>query len=199
MEPRNSPANPHVQSAKIAGIISITVAIISACANYHLARIKTLEEIKKVQQLNVYQIRNEAILQALNFLDLYCSWLTFDERVPIRESTTETKLTKAARKCYNRLCITCENQPLIDAFLDCVLGKKDTPSHVMELYNTFRNEARKELGLKGLNLDMDRVFISVVSTKDLSTLSARPAIQSDIQSRQFGGNQPEEINTQSLE
>jgi len=56
----------------------------------------------------------------------------------------------------------CESDEVPKEFLNLVLHMS---SHPMVEYAEFRNLCRKELGLKGLNMDKDTTYIAKVSTK----------------------------------
>jgi len=120
----------------------------------------------------IYLKKQEAIYQALDFLDKYLSWLNYytegkKEEDPIRDmNDSEESLTLCGRKCYNDLISSCGNGEIIKTFLDIIFEKNDT----LTLYNKFRNLCRQELGLKEINnLSNDRIFLSRISTKDLTT------------------------------
>lgn len=96
----------------------------------------------------IYLKKQEAIYQALDFLDKYLSWLNYYtngkmEENPIRDmQDTEESITLNGRKCYNDLVCSCENDEIIKAFLDMIFESEDT----LLRYNKFRNLCREELG-----------------------------------------------------
>lgn len=157
---------------------SIFCALLASIVSIILARKNAKNEMNKlkeefnlksmvIQRENIYQIKKEAIFKALTTVDTYFSWLNLSEIVPIRKDTTTAALTEEVRDCYNRLCVTCKNATLLETFLDCFFGDSKDGKIPLELYNKFRNEARKELGLESLPLNTERIFLSVVSTAAL--------------------------------
>ena len=68
------------------------------------------------------------------------------------------------RKCYNELCLTCNNEELINLFLEIMFDDK---SNIFVAYSKYRNAARKELGLKEIDFDKDKVFIGRLATKNM--------------------------------
>lgn len=119
----------------------------------------------------IYLKKQEAIYQALAFLDKYLSWLNYNtnskmEDNPIRDiQDTEESITLNGRKCYNDLVCSCEKDEIIKSFLDVIFENEDT----LLRYNKFRNLCREELGLKKVeNLSNERIFLSKISTEDLA-------------------------------
>lgn len=129
--------------------------------------IKLLYQSKQHQNENIYNIKKDTILESLDFLDDYLSWLSYETNIiPIRNDINESKLTLKARKCYNKLVLTCETKELPEIFLKIIF---DDTLNKMELYNRYRNLSRHEMGLEmDLELDKESVFISKVSTNDLA-------------------------------
>lgn len=129
--------------------------------------IKVLYQTQQYRYEHIYDIKKEVIQESLDVLDDYFSWETFSSGViPIRKDMDEKELTLKVRKCYNQLVLTCESNVLPELFLKMVM---DSNLDKLELYNAYRNAARKEMGLeKVLELDEKSVFLSRVSTKDLS-------------------------------
>lgn len=134
--------------------------------------IKVLYQSKQYQNEYIYDIKKDTIQESLDFLDDYLSWLTYDTNVvPIRNNITDSELTIKARKCYNKLVLTCESKELPKVFLEIIFN--DT-TNKMELYNKYRNLSRREMGIEmELELDTESVFISKVSTRDLTDKSNR--------------------------
>lgn len=129
--------------------------------------VKVLYQTQQYRYEHIYDIKKEVIQESLDVLDDYLSWLNYDNgNIPIRKRITEEDLTFRARKCYNELVLTCESNMLPELFLKIIFDEK---SNTMELYNAYRNESRKEMGLEmELDLSKESIFISRVSTKDLS-------------------------------
>ncbi len=120
---------------------------------------------------HVQDIKRDAILETLYFIDTYFSWITWvDSPLAAREPMSTEKLTVWARKCYNELSLSC-SQSIVDKFLTLVfsndLDLRKENSCLTKEYNEFRNLARKELGLEEINFSVDKVFISLVRTHDL--------------------------------
>lgn len=152
--------NSEVKSAIIAFVGVLMSALISywtACQVY----------VKN----QIFDIKKDALLSALAVLDDYLSWLDFSQSdgtqtpSPMRRDITPLELTVRARESYNKMCVTCDNSTLLSSFLEIIFGEK---GNVCEEYNKFRAAARKELGLSGFEFDSDRVFLSLVSTSNLS-------------------------------
>ena len=119
----------------------------------------------------IFDMKKEALLSALTVMDDYLSWLDYydsnDNRFPnpMRRDITPLELTMRARESYNKLCVTCDNSALLSSFLEIIFGER---RNVCEEYNKFRAAARKELGLSSFEFDSNRVFLSLVSTSNLS-------------------------------
>lgn len=122
---------------------------------------------------HVQDIKRNAILEALNFIDTYFSWLDWSDgpqtpsRQPARETMTIERLTVMARKCYNELSLSC-NQEIVNKFLIIIFSKDEElrkrKSCPTKEYNEFRNLARKELGLTAINFSEEKVFLAHVGT-----------------------------------
>lgn len=155
------------------------IGYVSSCHNSQTEMAKLKENfnlsLEQNRRENIFQLKKEAIFDALQLIDTYYSWQDFPQGVPSRKETTELDLTQKARDCYNHLCMTCTNATLPEAFLNCIFGSSANPEIPLELYNKFRNEARKEFGLESLPLNQDRIFLSVVSTEALSAESPNQA------------------------
>lgn len=156
--------------------IAVIPAIISAFVSFWCAIKQRKSEIEKIESdykkqfeshknQIVYDIKKEAIFESLTIIDLYLSWLNYDNNlIPCREKTTPLEITIKARRCFNNLCITCENERLITLFGE-ILFKKHI--NVLSYYCEYRNEARKELSINEIEFDEDIVFFCKISTKDL--------------------------------
>ena len=166
------------ESFGVAFIPAIVTAIIGGIISFWCAKNQNKSEIEKIElehnkqladykQQSIYDVKKEAIFESLDVLDLYLSWLNYDDNsiVPFREQTTPLDITTKARQCFNNLCITCESEALINLFGQIIFDKN---SNVLCLYEKFRNEARKELGLSEIEFDKNIIFLSQVSTKDLN-------------------------------
>ncbi len=133
---------------------------------------------------HIQDIKRNAILGALYFIDTYFSWLDWNDtnqtesetmpnppRQPARETMTIENLTTMARKCYNELSLSC-NQKIVDKFLIIVFSKDEelrrNNSCPTKEYNEFRNLAREELGLTTINLSEEKAFVVCVGTAALA-------------------------------
>ena len=132
---------------------------------------KELVQIKEDAR-HVQEIKRNAIIKSLNFIDDYFSWLDWTDppQKPVRKNLTNVELTEIARNCYNELVLSCHKET-VNQFLKIIFDddnklrqKGSSPTHE---YNLFRNFARKELGLEKIELDEDKVFIAKVSTNAL--------------------------------
>ena len=153
---------PYVIS--ILSILStLVITIIQFSHNYKLHKKNTSFDIKK-----------EAILEALDFLDTYISWLDMDSEVaPVREHTNTTQLTIKSRKIYNKLCITCNNKKVIESFMNMICPdlKDEEKFYVFKKYDEFRNECRKELGIDTIKLPKEKGYVNYVNTRALNEYS----------------------------
>lgn len=143
------------------GLANAALAILIAVLSYTLFNKKE----------KIYLKKQDAIYRALALCDKYLSWLNyFTEQTkdpdPIRNLDDSTLfITEEARLVYNNLLCSCKSKELIDMYLDLLFEDKFT----LVTYNIFRNMCRKELGLKKLdNLSKDRIFLSTISTTDLT-------------------------------
>lgn len=146
-------------------LVTIVVAVITGMVSILISKNNIKKEIKNFKAKETYKIKLETILDTLKFLDDYISWHTIDNTCPVRKNITEIDLTIMGRECYNKLCATCDNANLIELFNLIVFY--ECGDIVFRLYNAFRAEARKELGLKKISFSEDDVFINCVSTEDL--------------------------------
>ena len=157
-------------------VSAIIVALITSFTSYLLAyknNKKEIEKIKKQLDANInelkqgelYIIKKQAIFNSLDLIDTYISWLTLNNGennvVPERIDITPLELTQMGRKCYNELCLTCDNSKLLELFLEIVFNSE---SNIFVNYAEYRNLAREELGLNKIEFYKDRVFISRIST-----------------------------------
>ena len=176
--------------AAISAVFTVCLrGLVIAVCNYAKEKGKNKAHIEDDKDLiriaedsrHVQDIKRNAILEALNFIDTYFSWLDWSDgpqtpsRQPARETVTIEKLTAMARKCYNELSLSC-NQEIVDKFLiiifstDEELRKKNSCS--TKEYNEFRNLARKELDLTAINFSEEKVFISCIGTAALANANA---------------------------
>lgn len=148
-------------------IYPIITAVISGFISYILSRKSTKNDLEKSKKENIFQTKRVTVIKSLNFIDNYLSCLYFDSGImAVRdpEITTES-LTLEARKIYNELSNTCEDENVPQLFSSILFDKNP---NVLEDYNKYRNICRKEIGLKEIALDNDKIFFSQVSTELLS-------------------------------
>ena len=148
------------------------ISILSILVSLAVVFIQYRQNIKLQEKNTIYSAKKEALYEVLSFLDKYISWLTpLSDITPIRENTTKLDMTANARLCYNKLCLYCNNDKLLTLFWDIVCPDNSDQAHpVYKLYNKFRNECRKELGVKSKELPSNKIFLSVVSTQELNNL-----------------------------
>lgn len=149
-------------------VVPSIVTIIGFFINFFTIRYSIRKDIEKKYQEKIYEIKIKNFEQALNFIDLYLSLLTYNEngvnKIPVSDNKiSEYELTKLARECYNLLCVTCEYSQTLNLFNDILCKEGDT----LDMYNKFRNQVRKELSLKEVSLDEETIFYLRVSTEHL--------------------------------
>lgn len=191
--------NSYFIIAAISAIFTVSLkALVNAVCSYakEKGKIKAHKEDDKdlvritEDSRHIQDIKRNAILDALNFIDTYFSWLDWsddpskDARTtspypgqPAREMMTVEKTTTMARKCYNELSLSCD-QEIVDKFLIIIFSDdgqlREKGSCLAKEYNEFRNLARKELGLSAINLSEEKVFIACVGTDALARANANP-------------------------
>jgi hypothetical protein len=154
-----------------ATIISVLALCVSAVATILVPFIQLLIEHVNTNKQIIYQAKREALIEALNFVDDYFSYMDWTEDgntkeidvVEGRECNIEN-MTERSRNILNLLCVYSKDKKTIDLFLDLVLkqnGKKT------ELLVGFREACRKELRLSKMEFDKENVFIAKVSSKKL--------------------------------
>ena len=163
-------------------LISLIPAIFTAVVAYFIAVKQNKNEISKIEKQvesnlleykdkGLLEIKKVAIFNSLSLIDDFISWSTIDDgqQVSERKNITPLELTELGRKCLNELCLTCDNEELINLFLTILFDNNKSSKHVniFENYAKYRNVARKELGLKEINFDLDKVFIGRLATKNM--------------------------------
>lgn len=151
----------------INSIVTLIIGVVSASISIKISNNTTKKEIKHFKEEETYKVKKDAIYETLQFLDNYLSWLTIDggKTKAVRNNVTTAELTLEARKCYNKLCTTCDNELLIEKFNKIVFRHDE---NIFCLLNEFRNIARKELGLDEICLSEEEIFINIVSTDELN-------------------------------
>ena len=148
-------------------ISETSLVAVSCCAITAIASVLTTGLSLRNRAKEKYKIKQDAILRALHFLNAYYSYLDYPRRgiVPQRDKSYDsTKMTLEGRKCYENLCVSVDNNEILETFLSIVLGTSDD---TVKSLNTFRNLSRKELGLKEVQYSKDSVFLLVISTRAL--------------------------------
>jgi hypothetical protein len=151
-------------------VSNIAVSIFSIWLTYFLANRKTKKEER-------YQKETDVILKALNFIDKYCSWLTWfnEDGSPLstvrNEEDTIIDMTEKAREINNLLILYCKDSQIVNLFYSIVLGEGNKK---MDYLYSFRNCCRKELGFKE-NIDYSKsiIYIGSVSTEELNKNSQK--------------------------
>ncbi len=104
------------------------------------------------------KIKREACLEALTVVDAHfanLSWEQDDKPLPVHVQPIDIA---KARDCYNRLALTCQNQAVIEKYLDALgLHAPDKPAKKIsgDVIVDLRNAMRAELGF-GSELELDR-------------------------------------------
>ena len=94
-------------------LIAVFGVILSAIVSYAIATYGYSRQ-------RIFDVKKDALLSSLVFLDDYLSWLDFSASgrkeliVPERRAMSSLGMTVAARECYNKLCVTCDNEKLIN-------------------------------------------------------------------------------------
>ena len=145
------------------------ISILSIITSIIIVFIQYRQNIKLQEKSTIYNAKKEALYEVLSFVDTYISWLTPTSGItPVREDTTDIKMTSQARLCYNKLCLYCDNDKLLEFFWNIVrTDANEEPYPVYSLYNEFRNECRRELGMKKKELPSENIFLSIISTDEL--------------------------------
>ncbi len=152
------------------------IAVISILSTVIITVIQNKNTAKAYKKNSAYDIKKEAIYEALNFMDTYISWLDINScHVIARQETDNVELTVSARNIHNKLCLTCDNTELIDLYMNliCPDQKDDNGFPVFKYYDDFRNECRKELGFSKINFSKEKSFIYTVNTRALSEKNKR--------------------------
>ena len=170
-------------------VISVLCAVIAGLASWIVAHKQAENSIKELDQKyrlefeqykkqDLYEMRKKVIFKALTLFDDYISWLTVEGVKPTRkEDCSNSKFTFKTREVYNELCVTVENQKLVELFNQIFFG--NTP-YFLDKVAEFRKEARKELGLSNIEFPKGAAFISKISTDDLTEKEAQQKVNSNI-------------------
>lgn len=146
-------------------LIPSAITILGFIINYYYVT-------KEIKENKIYELKFNAIQQSMKILDIYISWLDFedidskkiDSKNIVREKITIEKLTTMARECHNQLSTTCNSVDLINKFMSIILNS----DNILLEYNEYKNLCREELGMdEGLPFDNEKIFFSKVSTKAL--------------------------------
>lgn len=138
----------------ISSIVSLIVALITIGLGFWRFKVES-----------IYKRKQEAIKDALMFINDYISVLDMSSGVPpiCRDDLTKESLTFRARECYENLCISCKSKEVPELFVNIIFNE----GKIFEVFLEFRNAARKELGLRKIEQDKERVFFSIVSSRKL--------------------------------
>jgi hypothetical protein len=154
-----------------ATVISLIAIGISAVSTILVPFIQLLINHKNAKKQVIYEAKREALIEALNFIDDFFSYLTWRDNVALQEietakdpNCTVENMTVRSRKMLNLLCAYCDEQKTIDLYLALVLRPTDKPT---ELFINFREACREELGLSTVEFNKNEVFIAKVSSEEL--------------------------------
>ena len=94
-----------------------------------------------------YELKYNACLDALELIDSYFShsFKNLDDTLP----TKQFRSVADARRCHSKLILTCENQILLDKFLEIFFRNQVNEKWLKpptDLLNEFRSMVRTELG-----------------------------------------------------
>jgi len=154
-------------SSSIIDYLPYLISILSILVSVIIVIIQYIVSIRMHRRNNNFDAKREAIQEALDFLDLCISFRQPDSAYkPISMNITDEDLTTKARSAHNKLCVTCKNKKIIELFLAIVVPDK-IPYPMYQYYDEFRNECRKELGFKKIDLPKDKIYLAIVSTKPL--------------------------------
>lgn len=158
------------ESVSIVDCLPYIISILSILVSLIIVFLQYRQTLKLQEKKSIYVSKKETLYEVLSFLDEYISWLTPMSNVtPMRKDISELEMTLKARLCYNKLCLYCNNDRLLSLFWEIVCPNNNgQPYEVYKLYNEFRNECRKELGMKSKELPSDNIFLSIVSTRELN-------------------------------
>lgn len=127
------------------------------------------ESISRVEEYK-FKLKYEACLEALEVVDeYYLTAMAKQIRELFREHELEIlnpiELGKKARKCHNRLVVSCDNQELILLFRRC-LNIENQPE-TMGLIVDFRGAIRRELGFgtEVIDLNKDLAWIGTLGAE----------------------------------
>lgn len=145
-------------------LISFCFSLISYFFAVKQSKSTLKEELANTKKETLYEIKRQAILDALDFCDDYLSYLDWNSSVtPVRKELDKNMLTLRSREIYNRLFVTCDQSDLCRLFMQFNFGS----TNKLAIYDRFRMCCREELGLDKIISDKENVFISVISTHAL--------------------------------
>lgn len=168
----------HIDENKISFVdyLPYIISILSVISTLIITIIQSRHNYKLHKRNSSFDIKKDAIFEALNFLDTYISWLDINNGViPVRKYIDKTNLTIQARQIHNKLCITCKNKKIAESFvyMICPDLKEGENFPVFEKYDEFRNECRKELGIDTIKFSTDKGYIYRVNTRALEECSQK--------------------------
>lgn len=152
------------------GIISVVAIGVSAIVSILVPIIQLWVNNKNVEKQQIYQAKREAIIQALEFLDDWLSYLTWQNgESPVETIVKDQKcnvqnMTIRARKVLNLLCVYCNYEETINLFSRILFHPEEKSA---DLYLKFRVSCRNELGLSIINFNENEIFIAKVSSAKL--------------------------------
>jgi hypothetical protein len=153
------------------GIISVVAMCVSGIVSISVPLVQLWIGDKNAKKQLIYQAKRDAIIEALNFLDDWLSYLTWHSdgsstEIPVEKDKicNTQNMTMRARKVLNLLCVYCDFEETVDLF-SAILFHKDEKK--TDLYIEFREACRKELRLSKISFNKDEVFVAKVSSGEL--------------------------------
>ncbi len=140
------------------GAIVLTFVLTFLFRDWLAQRLKAAIEEEFRTREAASKIKREACLEALAVVDAFLSnqsWTQDGKPLPVHVQPIDIAM---ARDCYNRLALTCQNQAVIDKYLDALgLHVPGTPAKQVsgDAIVDLRNAMRAELGF-GIELKLDR-------------------------------------------
>ena len=124
---------------------------------WFLLRLKDAIEGEALIRKSVFEIKRDACLEALSIVDAAFSQREWIQDGATLEVRTQNLDISKARACHNKLALSCENQEVVDLFLETLgIGHPAAPPKPpTDLMIELRNAMRRELGF-GQALDQNR-------------------------------------------
>ena len=107
-----------------------------------------------------YQMKHDACIEALSIIDDFFlrsikdeiySKIKMEAKIP-----SPLEFGERARRCHNRLVLSCDNKDVINLFRYILMDYEDKPPITMDIIVDFRAVVRKELDFGDTSVDDDR-------------------------------------------